>query len=54
MNAENEEPVSIIKSNGTSDWVSYEFAHAVTMFTWGAYQITIAIVMVNLLIAIMK
>ena len=54
LNAENEEPVSIIKSNGTSDWVSYEFAHAVTMFTWGAYQITIAIVMVNLLIAIMK
>ena len=57
LNAEDEGPVSITKNttgkNGSEEWVSYEFSHTVTMLMWGAYQITIAIVMVNLLIAMM-
>ena len=57
LNAEAEGPVSITKTStgkkGTEKWVSYEFSHTVTMLMWGAYQITIAIVMVNLLIAMM-
>ena len=60
LTATNEDPVSITKTvslngtNGTREWVSYEFSHAVTMFVWAVYQITIAIIMVNLLIAIMN
>ena len=51
LNAEGEKSVSITKTEG--GLVSYEFSHAVTMFAWAVYQIAIAIVMVNLLIAMM-
>ena len=47
------EPVSITRSEGDKVSVSYEFSHAVTMFVWAVYQITIVIVLVNLLIAMM-
>merc|ERR1719458_578055 len=54
LNAADEGPVSITKTeDGKAYWVSYEFSHAVTMFVWAAYQIVIAIVLVNLLIAMM-
>ena len=51
LNPDDQKAVSISKSGG--DEVSYEFSHAVTMFAWAVYQITIVIVMVNLLIAMM-
>ena len=57
LNAADEGPVSITRLTKTDDGkayeVSYEFSHAVTMFVWAAYQIVIAIVLVNLLIAMM-
>ena len=53
LNADDQSPVSINRTGEAQVDTSYEFSHMVTMFVWALYQITIIIVMVNLLVAMM-